>query len=152
MSVTDNRGHFTAEPTAAVIDVASASSLLQKQISATAHAPTIVRCGSLPVLVVAPGTSFACTAKVGSQASRALTVTVEDLQGNVRFDLAPAAPAPIRGRDPDRVSAPPGAEQGRRGLQVGLALAVAVLIWPMKNPSACPRPRRSASHSVGVRG
>jgi hypothetical protein len=86
--VTSGRGRYTIMPTAAVIVVARAVSVLESDITAAVHAPATVSCGKRSVLVVAAGGSFACTAtiKAGPQA---VTVTVADLQGHVRYSLAP---------------------------------------------------------------
>jgi hypothetical protein len=86
--VTSSSGRYTVKPAAAVIVVAHAESVLESDIAAAIHAPTTVACAHRTVLVVAAGGSFACTATIHG-AHRAVTVTVVDLQGNVRYSLAP---------------------------------------------------------------
>lgn len=86
--VTSANGRYTVKPAAAVIVVARAESVLESDIAAAVHATTTVACAHRTVLVVAAGGSFACTATIHG-ARRAVTVTVVDLQGNVRYSLAP---------------------------------------------------------------
>jgi hypothetical protein len=90
--VASGRGRYTIKPAAAVIVVARAVSVLESDITAAVHAPANVSCGTRPVLVVVAGGSFACTATV-KDGPQAVTVTVADLQGNVRYSLAPPASA-----------------------------------------------------------
>jgi hypothetical protein len=88
-AVTDSRGRYTLEPTAAVLIPAHLVPMLEARIAADLGAAATVDCGSRPVLVVPAGGTFGCTAIVRGR-TRPVTVTVEDLQGHVRFSLAAA--------------------------------------------------------------
>jgi hypothetical protein len=88
-TVTDSRGHYTLKPTAAVLIPAHLVPMLEARIAADLGAAATVNCGPKPVLVLPAGGTFGCTATVRGQA-RPVTVTVEDLQGHVRFSLAAA--------------------------------------------------------------
>lgn len=92
-TVTDRKGHFSVTPTAAVIDTARAALVLEKQISDSTRSAAAVSCGPAAVLVVPVGHTFACTARLHGQPPRPVTVTVDDLQGGVRFSLPPLPPA-----------------------------------------------------------
>ncbi|MGH9054794.1 MAG: DUF4333 domain-containing protein [Acidimicrobiales bacterium] len=90
-TITDDKGHFTVNPAEAVIVVSHAETQLQGDISAQAHTPTTLDCGTKTLLVVAPGHSFSCTAHLQGQGTRPVTVTVVNLKGDVRYTLAPPA-------------------------------------------------------------
>jgi hypothetical protein len=91
-TVTSRTGRYRVQPAAAVIVVPSVVADLESRIAAQLQAPATVTCGAKAVLVVPTGGTFACTATVDGQA-RLVTVTVDDLQGHVRFNLAPPATA-----------------------------------------------------------
>jgi hypothetical protein len=88
-TVTDDRGRYTLEPTAAVLIPADLVPMLEARIAADLGAAATVDCGVQPVLVLPAGGTFGCTATVRGR-PRPVTVTVEDLQGHVRFSLAAA--------------------------------------------------------------
>jgi hypothetical protein len=87
--VIDSRGRYTLEPTAAVLIPAHLVPMLEARIAADLGAAATVDCGPKPVLVLLAGATFGCTATVRGR-TRPVTVTVEDLQGHVRFSLAAA--------------------------------------------------------------
>lgn len=85
-------GAFGVAARQAVVPLAAAESQLQEQIQqSTGHRPSVSCPSDHPLLVVAVGAAFGCTAAFPGEASRALTVTVVDTTGHLRFDLAPAA-------------------------------------------------------------
>jgi hypothetical protein len=88
-TVTNSRGGYTLEPTAAVLIPARLVPMLETRIAADLGAAATVDCGPKPVLVLPAGGTFGCTATVRGR-PRPVTVTVEDLQGHVRFSLAAA--------------------------------------------------------------
>jgi hypothetical protein len=87
--VTNSRGRYNLEPTAAVVIPAHLVPMLEARITRDLGAAATVDCGSKPVLVLPAGGTFGCTATVGGK-PRPVTVTVEDLQGHVRFSVAAA--------------------------------------------------------------
>jgi hypothetical protein len=87
-TVTAPGGSFTVVPEEAIVGVAAIVTHLVEGISArTGHKPS-VDCGVKPVLVVAVGGSFRCSATFAGQKPRPVTVTVVSLQGAVRYTLA----------------------------------------------------------------
>jgi Domain of unknown function (DUF4333) len=99
--LTDDRGRFQITPGAAIVIVSRAAGAIKAQVErAQAGAPSTVDCGPRPVLVKAPGATFSCTATAGG-VSRAITVTVTDLNGDVTFEQsAPPSGAPPPGPAP----------------------------------------------------
>jgi hypothetical protein len=91
--VTSSDGRYTVAPAQAVIVVARAEPVLQSEITAQLHVPVHVSCGTQRVLVLGPGDAFSCTATVEGE-TRLVTVDVVDLQGNVRYSLAPPTGGP----------------------------------------------------------
>jgi hypothetical protein len=87
--VTNSRGRYTLEPTAAVVVPAHLVPMLEARIAGDLGAAATVDCGPQPVLVLPAGATFGCTATVRGR-PRPVTVTVEDLQGHVRFSVAAA--------------------------------------------------------------
>jgi hypothetical protein len=90
VTLNDNRGQFTFKPASAILIVARAASAIKTNVDQQTGGPTTVDCGTRQILVLAPGATFPCTA-LAAGVSRTVTVTVSDLQGNVRFQLAPPA-------------------------------------------------------------
>ncbi len=88
-TVTGTNGQFTVVPEAAIISIASATSLLTQDIANQTHVTPKVDCGTRRVAVVAIGKSITCSATFPGQKSRQVTVTVTDRQGDVRYTLAP---------------------------------------------------------------
>jgi hypothetical protein len=88
-TVTGSNGQFTVVPDAAIIPIASATSLLTQDITNQTHVRPRVDCGTLRVAVVAIGRSISCSATFPGQKPRKVTVTVTDRQGDVRYTLAP---------------------------------------------------------------
>jgi len=88
-TVTGSKGRFTVVPQAAIIPIASATSLLTQDITNQTHVQPRVDCGTLRVAVVAVGQSISCSATFPGQQPRKVTVTVTDRQGDVRYTLAP---------------------------------------------------------------
>jgi hypothetical protein len=91
-TVTDRSGRYTVTPTASIIEAGHAASLIEREIAASAGGAT-VDCGNRAVLVVPVGHTFLCTAHVTGQQPRPVTVTVDNLQGDVRISLPPPPPA-----------------------------------------------------------
>jgi Domain of unknown function (DUF4333) len=89
-SLTDSKGAFTVKPAAAIVIVAKAVNAIVTQVEQTTANAT-VDCGARTVLVKAPGQTFLCRATAAG-VTRTVTVTVTDVEGNVRFVLAPAGP------------------------------------------------------------
>ena len=88
--MTTGNGRYTITPASAVITVAHAVTVLTADITAELGAPAKVSCGPKPVLVLDAGGSFSCVATVAGL-PRAVSVTVIDLQGHLRYNLAPPA-------------------------------------------------------------
>jgi hypothetical protein len=86
VTLTDDQGHLTATPAAAVIVVAKIAAAIQ-----TSEAKAIVACGPRPVLVEQPHATFDCTAATAS-GPVTYRVTVEDLAGHVRYQPLSASP------------------------------------------------------------
>jgi Domain of unknown function (DUF4333) len=87
-SLTDSKGAFTVKPAAAIVIVAKAVNAIVTNVEQTTTKAT-VDCGARTVLVKAPGQTFLCRATAAG-VTRAVTVTVTDIDGNVRYELAPA--------------------------------------------------------------
>jgi hypothetical protein len=84
-TLTDAKGAFTVKPAAAIVIVAKAVDAIVTNVEqTTAHAT--VDCGARAVLVKAPGQTFQCQATADG-VTRDVTVTVTDVDGNVRFQL-----------------------------------------------------------------
>ena len=86
----DTKGNVHIDPTKAVISRAKAVATLKDRLkkgnpTATAIA---VDCGKEAILILPPGAKFTCTGTVtggeGTQTGK-ITVTVDDVQGNVTF-------------------------------------------------------------------
>jgi uncharacterized protein DUF4333 len=88
-TVTGSNGRFTFIPQAAIIVIATATSLLTHDLADQTHVRPLVTCGTRLVAVVAVGKSFTCSATFPGQSPRKVTVTVTDRQGHVRVTLAP---------------------------------------------------------------
>jgi Tfp pilus assembly protein FimT len=84
VTMTDDQGHITTTPGAAVIMVAKIAAAIQ-----TTEAKATVRCGPNAVLVKQPHDTFTCTAATAS-GPVTYRVTVEDLAGTVRYEPVPA--------------------------------------------------------------
>jgi hypothetical protein len=99
--LTDDGGRFQITPGAAIVIVSQAVGAIKAQVErAQAGGPSTVDCGPRPVLVRSPGETFSCTASAGG-VSRAITVTVTDLNGDVTFEqTAPPSGAPPPGPAP----------------------------------------------------
>jgi hypothetical protein len=90
--LTDRSGRFTVALPAAVIDTRRAASILQHQIDVSSRTAAAVTCGPRWFLAVRVGGTIYCVARLAGQPPRPLTATVEDLQGAMRFNLAPLPP------------------------------------------------------------
>ncbi len=86
--LTDGKGRFTFVPASAILVVAKAAGAIKAQVDGQTDGQATVACGPHKVLIESPGQTFPCTA-VAAAVTRTVTVTVSDLQGNVRFQLAP---------------------------------------------------------------
>jgi Tfp pilus assembly protein FimT len=84
VTMTDDQGHLTTTPGAAVIIVAKIAASIQ-----TNEAKATVRCGPNAVLVKQPHDTFTCTAATAS-GPVTYRVTVQDLAGRVRYEPVPA--------------------------------------------------------------
>jgi Domain of unknown function (DUF4333) len=79
-TLTDDQGHFTPKPAAAVIVVAKIATAIQ-----STEAKATLRCGTHAVVVAQVGATLACTAATASGPVN-YRVTVQDLAGNVRYE------------------------------------------------------------------
>jgi Tfp pilus assembly protein FimT len=79
-TLTDDQGHFTPKPAAAVVVVAKVATAIE-----STEAKATLRCGSHTVLVGQVGATFVCTATTASGPAT-YRVTVADLAGNVRYE------------------------------------------------------------------
>jgi hypothetical protein len=79
-TLTDNQGHFTPKPAAAVVVVAKVAAAIE-----STEAKATLRCGDHRVLVAPVGATFACTATTAS-GPVTYRVTVLDSAGNVRYE------------------------------------------------------------------
>lgn len=87
-TVTSSNGLYSIQPAKAIVSSAQAESTLERDIAANVNAPVKVDCGPLPVRVVPVNGQFVCQATVTGQGTRAVTVTVEDLNGHFRYSVA----------------------------------------------------------------
>ena len=92
-TVTNGSGRFSVSLAATIIEVPHAVAVLQRDIAAQTHVATTVDCGRRTVLVVEAGSHFSCTATQAG-VDRAVTVTVVNQQGDVRYSLAPPSSGP----------------------------------------------------------
>jgi Domain of unknown function (DUF4333) len=79
VTLTDEQGHLTVSPAAAVVVVAKIAAAIQ-----SAEAKATVRCGPHTVLVEQPGATFDCMAATAA-GPVTYRVTVQDLAGHVRY-------------------------------------------------------------------
>jgi len=70
----------------AVIDRADAAQHLHRSLVETYHRGFTVNCGAAGPVVMAPGTTFPCTAK-DATSTRKVVATVADPTGTLRFDV-----------------------------------------------------------------
>lgn len=81
------------QPGSAVIATSKAAEAISAKFTAQLQLPVTATCGSQTLTVVAVGASFTCTASV-NDGPRQVTVTAQDLAGNVSFVLAPPDSGP----------------------------------------------------------
>lgn len=76
---TNRKGNVMIEASQAVITKAKA----EEFVAANSSLPATVDCGPNPYLVISPGLTFMCTAVFGDQTTQKVTVSVNDVAGNV---------------------------------------------------------------------
>ena len=85
--VTSSGGRYSIQPAEAIVVSSQAAATIGQQIGSQLQEPVSVVCSPPAFRVVAPGGEFTCTATLGGQAARQLTVTVLDASGHTRFSL-----------------------------------------------------------------
>ena len=90
-TVTSSGGRYSIQPADAIVVSSQAAATIQQQIASQLQEPVSVVCSPPGLRVVAPGGQFTCTATLGGQSKRQLTVTVLDASGHTRFSLNTAA-------------------------------------------------------------
>jgi hypothetical protein len=89
----DDQGNVTVAAVKGLIVGKKAEAVLVEQLGKRFNAHFTVDCGAR-VRPATPGDTFTCTAKDEEGKGGPVTVTVKDVEGNVRFELgAPEAPA-----------------------------------------------------------
>jgi Domain of unknown function (DUF4333) len=91
--VVTGSGRFTVQPRAAIISVATLESSLASELHKQTGVEPAVECGSKAILIVDIGGSFSCSAVFPGGNPRDVKVTVVDIQGGYRYQLAPATTA-----------------------------------------------------------
>jgi Domain of unknown function (DUF4333) len=83
-------GRFTVVPRSVIISVPAIESSLATELQRQTRVKPSVDCGPKQVLVVEVGGAFSCSAMFPGGKPRAIKVTVVNLQGEYRYQLAPA--------------------------------------------------------------
>ncbi|GGO69429.1 hypothetical protein [Nocardioides deserti] len=82
----DETARYEISPARAIISVQAVVDALQAELEGQGVSGVEVDCGADAVRVEDPDTSFTCGLSLGGQ-TREATVTVQDLQGNVRYEF-----------------------------------------------------------------
>lgn len=88
VTVADKKGNVTIASTQAVIPKATAEGL----VAFNATLAATVDCGPEPYLVKLPGETFVCTARFEDGTGQQVTLTTNDVAGNVSISAVAAAP------------------------------------------------------------
>lgn len=98
-------------PDRAIVSTAAAVAQIDQKFGAQLGVPVKADCGVTSLLVKAPGMSFTCAVGVNGT-PRTVTVRVEDVAGDVHYDLAPPATGPGSTTPPVTAPATPGPAPG----------------------------------------
>lgn len=104
VTVTADGSQANWHPARAIVSTGAAVTQIDQKFGTQLKVAVDAQCGTVPLLVEAPGTTFTCAARVGG-ASRTVAVKVEDLNGDVHFDLVAPASGPASSTPP--LTAPP---------------------------------------------
>jgi hypothetical protein len=91
-TVTGAHGHFEVHATSAVIVKSAAETEISQNLSNRVGQPVSVSCPIPALLVADPGHTFRCTAEIAG-VERQVAVTVENLGGDLRYQVLPYKPA-----------------------------------------------------------
>lgn len=83
----DDEGNVSFELATAVLDLAEAEAQAATGIAEQTGIDATVDCGPDPLLAIEPGGTFECQASEPGGSTATVTFTVEDVQGNVTWEL-----------------------------------------------------------------
>jgi Domain of unknown function (DUF4333) len=93
-TVTGTHGHFEVHATSAVVVKSAAEAEISQNLSHRVGRPVSVSCPVLELLVADPGHTFRCTAEIAG-VPRQVAVTVENLAGDLRYEVLPYKSADV---------------------------------------------------------
>jgi len=93
VQASDGQGNVRWQPASAIVSAERTAMAINQQFSAQLQTPVTSACGARRLVVVAVGATFSCSATVKGQ-PRQVTVSAQDLTGNVHLVLDPPASGP----------------------------------------------------------